>query len=40
MILKLRFVTERLVLRKNQKGLSNREKLPKCFKSDSGCTSY
>lgn len=37
-ILKLLFLTERLVLRKNQKGLSNREKLRKCPAFGSWCT--
>ena len=37
-ILKLIFLTERLVLRKNQKGLSNREKLRECPTFGSWCT--
>ena len=37
MILKLLFLIRRLNLRKNQRAQSNREKLQKCLKFDSGC---
>ena len=39
-ILKLRFLTQRWVLRKNQGGLSNREKQRECLIIDSGCIGW
>ena len=39
-ILKLPYLNQRYVLRKNQKALSSRKKLRKFLKFDSGCTGW